>query len=652
MNYMILLLVLCLAPLSEACSPAQRASIDKLRKYFGMEPFYPNADLATTGFSDEFIGAADDLNCNFNTPEAESQGADPKPSHVAAICKWKNIANTTVHELDDEDWFLFTKSDNKKNWNILRPRRTGGTQTPSPGDGFALSGGERRKAKEGQPQAILYSSPIKCLENDAKLEFDYWLFSVASVDVALLEKDTLKVLWRQDAKSACNRVSPKSGRCSVTIAKQDSPFHLAIHSHNLATAFVIIDNIAFVGDLGPKCAYREDPFDFGGSTQIINGRHSASAIKTASDLDTDGGTGAYWSNSGNGGVNFVRHTGPLAAAKWKAATGESTVPAGSFFYARGIDGQAQLMSDMIHCQNKDGELTFKAWMSEMTTLKVCVVDADNVDDKIYACTTVDPPMSGGKYTMPIYGPLDNARIMFVASDWDAGNGGFVAIDDIKYRSVLCSEEPVVTTTVAPVDPDKVACNALSTDFDEQSITTTNWKQYGTPTPPADYEGFTLIGHQIDKQLVTAQNTRISCSDTTGKCAGTLLDKTVELQIGIMQSEIFKLAQDRFLGMHIRRGTYGSMMHVCVNTPPQIDGTGKVVESSSCKRIAGPDLTYTEYRNGKDTGILLPKTATQVFIVMTNPVDAGAEKAAFLVDNIKLHQGSQMSSGPLCEGQKR
>ena len=51
--------------------------------------------------------------------------------------------------------------------------------------------------------------------------------------------------------------------------------------------------------------------------------------------------------------------------------------------------------------------------------------------------------------MPIFGPLSNARILFRGSDWNAGNGGFVAIDDISYEALMCSEVTTLPPTIVP-----------------------------------------------------------------------------------------------------------------------------------------------------------------------------------------------------------
>ena len=43
-------------------------------------------------------------------------------SKVAAECKWKNMATGVNPALDDEQYYLFKKTDNTK-WRILRPYR-------------------------------------------------------------------------------------------------------------------------------------------------------------------------------------------------------------------------------------------------------------------------------------------------------------------------------------------------------------------------------------------------------------------------------------------------------------------------------------------------------------------------------------------------
>jgi hypothetical protein len=258
------------------------------------------------------------------------------------------------------------------------------------------------------------------------------------------------------------------------------------------------------------------------------------------------------------------------------------------------------------------------------------------------------------YSVPIFGPLDNARILFRASDWNAGNGGFIAIDDINYQAQMCSEVPPTTmapaappTTVAPTDDevDTPTCEQISTDFDNAKVDTASWRSY----PDAQYQGRPVKKHSISKTFDTAQNTRVDCPDGT-LCAGVMLDKTANVPIAILQTEKFSqpLQKDRFLQVTTRRGTYGTVMYLCADNLPNINENGTAETTQMCEVISGPELTYTEYRNGKVTGGVLPKGTTQAMLLFTNDMNSGADRAGFLVDNIQLLKSADEHSGPLCE----
>jgi hypothetical protein len=119
------------------------------------------------------------------------------------------------------------------------------------------------------------------------------------------------------------------------------------------------------------------------------------------------------------------------------------------------------MSDYIDCQNQDGTLTYQAWLTKGVTLQVCIVDAQSLQP-LTPCTSPVPPMgAAGQYKTTIRGPLKNARIMFVASNFN--KGGSVAIDNIQYTARLCSQD--TTTTAAPtVDGDAVGNSSNSNHF--------------------------------------------------------------------------------------------------------------------------------------------------------------------------------------------
>lgn len=674
-----------------ACSPAQKENIGLLEKFFGITPFYPNGELDTNGYSNEYISASSDLNCNFNTPDSPSQAGEPSPSKVAAVCKWKNMESSDSPALDNEQWYLFTKQDDKP-WRRLSPS-SGPRNTPKKGDGFALAGGDGKVrlprlcdqyADQCQdflsgvqdqdpgsgidwvqicedtcsppPQSVLYSQPLKCLENDALLSFDYWLLSTAGVRVLLLEEGTFNVLYevpKNDRTKGCTSRSPRDGVCKISIPAQTTPFHLAIHGHDLSSKFVIIDNIEFTGDLGPNCVYSEDPFDFGTTSVALPSRANAGPISVSTDLNSNGGTDSQWSNSGatTATVPFLVHTGPVDANKWEAVTGSTNTPSGDFFMAQGESGNAELMGDVIDCQQGDGLLTFKAWMSEGTTLEVCVVTADTLQP-VTSCDPVIRRSANDEYMIPVYGPFDDVRILFRGSDWKDGDGGMVAIDDIEYDADLCVGSP----TSAPEDPDKIdqpACNDLTTTFDDQTLATSKWKSYSQPM----HDGFQVRNHGIDSEFRPTANTAVQCNNEgDGKCAGLLVSRRNDIAVGVMESADFSLTTDRYLEMKIRRGTWSSMVYLCKNEMPIMDPlTGDIEPIDTvnimCATLSGPALSYDQYTNGEVNGVMLPKDTTKVYLIFTNPEQSGAEDAGFLVDDIRMLRGSTGDSGRLCAGSR-
>jgi hypothetical protein len=306
------------------------------------------------------------------------------------------------------------------------------------------------------------------------------------------------------------------------------------------------------------------------------------------------------------------------------------------------------MSDFIDCQHGDGQLTFQAWISNGTILNVCTADATTLATK--ACTPVTPPMQNGQYTVPVYGPLTNARIMFIGSSWNVGKGGYVAIDNIKYTATLCSQEPtttapVITTTAAPVDTDTTACSKLSIHFSDYATAQAMWANLNLPTSPA----IKVVPYQIATTFNLAASTSVSCPDG-GQCAGCAVDAT-QSQAGGMQSKTITppLARPHYLQMDIHRGTFGTGVYVCTNTPPTVGADLDVNLSANpqCQQVSGPGLTYAQWANGEVTGAVLPAGTSQVFIVFTNQVASGSDVAGFLIDRITMLRDASSTGGPMC-----
>jgi len=276
-------------------------------------------------------------------------------------------------------------------------------------------------------------------------------------------------------------------------------------------------------------------------------------------------------------------------------------------------------------------------------LNVCTVDETTLATK--SCTPVTPPMQNGLYTVPIYGPLMNARIMFVGSSWNAGKGGYVAIDNIQYTAVLCSQEP--TTTVAPiVDTDVSACSQLSTHFGRDAATAqTKWTNLVLTNPGSAQ----VVPYQISRSFALAQSVAVSCPDG-GKCAGCVLDESLS-QISGMTSQTISppLSRQHYLQLNVHRGTFGTGVFVCTNAAPTVaqDLDISVIANPQCTEVSGPALTYTEWINGLVTGAVLPVGTSQVFIIFTNPVGSGSDQAGFLIDRITMLRDAKSTGGPMC-----
>jgi hypothetical protein len=119
-----------------------------------------------SGYSDAYITQSSDLDCNFNGDGNEQVGSLGSNAQPMALCKWKNLASNADSNLDNEQYYMFSKTD-KKTWGLLHPAR-GAKQTPAQGDSFVLAGHD----KSPPAMAVLYSSPMLCSQNPLQLSFE------------------------------------------------------------------------------------------------------------------------------------------------------------------------------------------------------------------------------------------------------------------------------------------------------------------------------------------------------------------------------------------------------------------------------------------------------------------------------------------------
>lgn len=168
------------------------------------------------------IDKAGDLDCNFDD---------------VTKCKWKNYPNNTQPDIDDVDYFLFMKTDNKKFPAVIGPN--GPARTPLMGkdvwrkdkyknaylgEKMILAGAERNK---DELKALWYSQAIKCTTRETRLSFTYFIYGSTEVRVITLSKDDHKILW---ASNPCTRTVPESGVCQATIPITNQNFHVAFAS--------------------------------------------------------------------------------------------------------------------------------------------------------------------------------------------------------------------------------------------------------------------------------------------------------------------------------------------------------------------------------------------------------------------------------------
>ncbi|KRX23057.1 General vesicular transport factor [Trichinella nelsoni] len=84
----------------DCCSPTARAAAEKLKRYLELEVV--GDGLIQTGYAEEFIKEASDLDCNFEQPIA---------------CRWKNVLNGQA----ESNWYLMRKVGHRRWPAVIRP---------------------------------------------------------------------------------------------------------------------------------------------------------------------------------------------------------------------------------------------------------------------------------------------------------------------------------------------------------------------------------------------------------------------------------------------------------------------------------------------------------------------------------------------------
>ncbi|TMS37696.1 hypothetical protein L596_004576 [Steinernema carpocapsae] len=406
-------LIVLLSGFAEACMPGYEAEREKLHEYLGID-WVPKG-LHESGESAKPIRHSSDLNCNFDNP---------------AECRWRNARG----HVDSLDFHLFKKTEHIE-FPILQVRP--GPSKVREGEQLIFVGDR----KKGEKSAIFYSSPILCQNNTGILTFTYWVYNAARVEVVIVELDHEGnvVILPEKPYVDCGTVHLNT-ECSVEIPPKDAPFRLGIRAYDIKNpegAFVMIDNILYDASL---CKVNIDlGYNFQTSPLITSSE--GQPIQASSDLHCDSfAKECRWRDGGNGTSIWKRADSAPPPAIFFNATGTYVTPKGPFaFYYIEQNSKAPfryLKSDPVQCQsNQEAVLSMRFWATKDVAISVCAVDMDMVD---LECHNV--PMS--QSPSPVEFKFQQTNSFFFLVRVDSVNPDFdsmIAIDDINYRAVLCSE---------------------------------------------------------------------------------------------------------------------------------------------------------------------------------------------------------------------
>jgi hypothetical protein len=403
-----------------SCFPGADLIIDQLRAQLGITAIVTGG-TNSTGATDQFVEQAPQLNCDFEN---------------IANCRWSNLGQFLRPQVDTEEWWLFQKTSNVNGaFQLLGPPG----RAPADGGKVILAGGQGTPAQVDGKAAIWMSDPIRCMENNAQLTFEYWIYLGSKVRAMVLDATTFEPLWTS-ADGECPALPTNvfggglDGVCRVTVPPQDRPFRVAVQGYNFKDSFVIIDTITFNAIFGSLC---DGSLDFGTTSSTLVSGLTGTGIETGSDLNcppTLGGT-CKWGNTG-GEPDFQVQTGTVDPSKWYTATGHSATPTGDFLMVTGTDdgGSAVLNSEKIDCQTGDGLMQLKAWFTQGVIMQVCVVDS--ITNAVRTCEVLDRA-AGPEYFVVITGDLQDAYIQINAENF--GAGGMAAVDDVTYEADMCSQ---------------------------------------------------------------------------------------------------------------------------------------------------------------------------------------------------------------------
>ncbi|KAL3982247.1 hypothetical protein ACH3XW_46425 [Acanthocheilonema viteae] len=368
----------------------------KLKKYLGIE-WIENGFNETGEHDDKPIRHANDLDCSFD---------DVKK------CQWRNVKSNEL--LDSLDFHLFEKTDFTE-FPVLQVRP--GPSRLARGDKLLFTGDRKRE----EQTAILKSSPIRCQNNTGILTFTFWLYNGARVEVLLIkQKQHRLIILPEKPFVDCGTVLINT-ECTAEIPPRDEEFSIGIKAYNMANREV---------DLGEN--FRGRPFITSYKGNLVRAAHELNCSNFSSKC--------RWRTVGHALEMWqVADESPSSELMFNA-TGALPVPEAPFLFMyieQNRHGPFNvLQSDPIDCQTENtSKFNFRFWTTRNVTLEICARDRSlNAVECYLAPMALSPALVSIKFNKLSTFTI-TVEVKSINSDYD----NFIAIDDISYEAIFCSE---------------------------------------------------------------------------------------------------------------------------------------------------------------------------------------------------------------------
>ncbi|VDO27439.1 unnamed protein product [Brugia timori] len=427
MQWMMMLLFILLKFLLNfihGCMPRYQEELQYLDYYLGIQPENQgNLPIEETMIK-QYLSNSSKLNCQFNER-----------------CAWMNAPDDDL--LDTSDFYLFVKTNTK----LFPPHIQPGPPDPLKGTKFILAGNTTTKSQS----AILISAPIACQRASGSLDFRYWLYNEAKIEVLILKPSTRRnrhqVILRPHTE--CYFIRTFNDRCKIEIPEISEPFRIGIRVHGLRDS--ALGSLGMITDIKYKAEICLEPklSKIFGARAVPPSLINSYPISAADLSCVDYNSSCRWSNTLS---SLAEWKIGRNRRRWKEIFETESKPTGSFFYQY-VDSVIQepyslLRSELIPCTSTVTTFSFRYWLQTGTQVQVCTVTASNV---IISCVYLNELAMPGPVSIDVDAPTEEPfRFIFELINFDNSTFGLVVIDDMQFTGLLCHEVTVPTTTT--IDP--------------------------------------------------------------------------------------------------------------------------------------------------------------------------------------------------------